>query len=119
MMGYCGGNIDVTHSVTVGAAKCLVADVFLDSFDSATRHGIVSRINHCHAPWFGILMVHFYRITRHIKGNIRHVEEVIGEVFLNDVALVTAANHEVIDTVGARVRLQGLPLLCQTLSHRG
>ena len=32
----------------------------------------------------------------HIKGHIRHVQEVVGEVFFDNVALIPAANYKVV-----------------------
>ena len=34
-----------------------------------------------------------------IESNIGHVKKVIGEVFLDDIAFVTATDHEVVDPV--------------------
>ena len=35
----------------------------------------------------------------HIEGNVRHVQEIIGEIFLDHIALVAAAHDEIVDAV--------------------
>ena len=44
-------------------------------------------------------MVHRHLVLFHVEGDVRHVQEVIGEVFLDQVALVAAADDELGDTV--------------------
>ena len=38
-------------------------------------------------------------IVGHIKSDVGHVQEIIGEVLLDDVTLITAANHEIVDAM--------------------
>ena len=53
------------------------------------------------------------------NGDIGHVQEVVGEIFLDDIALVAAADHEVVDAV-RRVDLHDVPedRLAADLDHR-
>src|SRR3984893_18007127 len=58
-------------------------------------------------------------IGMHVKGHIGGMEEVFGEVFLDDVALVSATDDEVIDAM-LRVNLQNVPenRTAANLDHR-
>lgn len=40
-----------------------------------------------------------HAVGLHVEGDIRHMQKIIGEVFLDDVALVAAADNELIDAV--------------------
>ena len=53
-------------------------------------------------------LVDLHAVGAHIKGHIRHVQEVVGKVLLDQVTLVAAANDEVIDAV-VRVNLHDVP----------
>src|SRR6266567_8997570 len=52
--------------------------------------------------------MHGHLIGMHVKGYIGGMEEVVGEILLDDVSLVATANDEVIDAV-LRVNLQDVP----------
>ena len=58
-------------------------------------------------------------MSRHVERDVRHVQEVVGEVLLDDVALVAAADDEVVDAV-RRVDLHDVPedRLAADLDHR-
>ena len=43
-----------------------------------------------------------------MKGHIAHVQEVIGEILLDHIALVTAADHKLVDAMGA-IDLEDVP----------
>jgi hypothetical protein len=43
--------------------------------------------------------MYLHAVIAHIKGNVRHVQKVIGEVLFDDITLVSTANDEVIDAV--------------------
>jgi hypothetical protein len=48
------------------------------------------------------------RLLCQVDGHVRHVQEVVGEVLLDDVTLVTAADDEVVDAMG-EYELQDVP----------
>ena len=43
-------NINIGNAVTVRQHKRFVADIFPRPFDASARHGVLSRVEHCHAP---------------------------------------------------------------------
>ncbi len=47
-------------------------------------------------------------VVGHVEGDIGHVQEVIREVFLDKVALVTAADNKVVDAMSG-VELENVP----------
>ncbi|MNC31332.1 hypothetical protein D3C75_796490 [compost metagenome] len=44
-------------------------------------------------------VVDMHAVFRHVKGHIGHVQEIVGEVFLDHIALVAQADHEVVDPI--------------------
>ena len=38
-------------------------------------------------------------IGLHIEGDVRHVQEVVGKTFLDDVVLIAATNNEIINAM--------------------
>jgi hypothetical protein len=52
--------------------------------------------------------MHLHAVLTQVEGDVGSVKEVVGEVLLDDVALVTAANYKVCDVVGG-VNLADVP----------
>lgn len=44
----------------------------------------------------------------HVERDIRHVQEIVGEVFLDEVSLIAAADHEIMDPMG-RIHFHDMP----------
>ena len=59
------------------------------------------------------------RVVGHVERDVGHVQEVVREILLDDVALVAAADHEIVDAV-RRVDLHDVPedRLAADLDHR-
>ena len=53
-------------------------------------------------------MMNLHSVQLHMESHIAHVQEVVGEVLLDHIALVAAADHKIIDAVMA-VNLQNVP----------
>jgi len=53
-------------------------------------------------------VVHFHAVAGHIKGHVGHMQEVVGEILLDDIPTVTQADDEVIHAVGG-VHLHDVP----------
>lgn len=88
-------NIDISHPIPVGEAEGLVSDVSSDPLEAPPCHGGVTRINDCHSPWFGMALMNLHGVFLHVESHIGHVEEVVGEVLLDDISLVSGADDEV------------------------
>ena len=63
--------------------------------------------------------MHNGAVVGHVERDIRHVQEIVREIFLDDIALVASADHEIIGAV-RRVELHDVPedRLAADLDHR-
>lgn len=93
-------DIDIAQPVTIGEAERLsVPKVLPDTPQPPPGHGGLAGIDQRHLPWFGLAAVHLHFVGLHVKGHVRHVQEVIGKVLLDDIPFVTAADDEVMDAM--------------------
>jgi len=106
---YRTGHVHVADSVAVGETECVLAlDVFGHPPEAPAGLGFVAGIHQGDAPGFGVALVHLHCVLGHVEGHVRHVQEVVGEVLLDQVALVAAADHEIVNAVGG-VDLHHMP----------
>ena len=63
--------------------------------------------------------MYFHAVFAHIKGDVGHVQKVVGEVLFDDVALVATADDKVVDAV-VGIGLEDVPKdgLAADLDHR-
>ena len=102
-------NIDIAHSIPVGHAKRIfVLQIVRNSFEPSARARIVSGIDQRYPPWLGHALVHLHSVLFHIESDVRHVQEIIREIFLDEISLVSAANNEIVDSV-LRIHFQDVP----------
>jgi hypothetical protein len=76
--------------------------------EATAGHGVLAGVEHGHPPGLGVGLVHLHLVLGHVEGDVRHVEEVVGEVLLDHVAAVAEADDEVVDARG-RVDLEDVP----------
>src|SRR6185369_16067890 len=92
-----------------GEAKCrLVFDIAGDTFETTAGQGVLAGVNERDTPRLRLLLMHNNAVVGHVEGNVRHVQKVVGEVFLDHIALVPAADHEVVCPV-SRIQLHDVP----------
>src|SRR6266550_1470401 len=102
-------NVDIGNAVTIGHAEGLIAvQVLRDSLQTSSSAGRVAGIDQGDAPGFSDRFMHGHLVGVHVERHIRGMQEVVGKILLNDVALVATANDEVIDAV-LGVNLQNVP----------
>ena len=77
-------------------------------FETTTGHDVFARIHQHHLPGLALIVVDLHLIGPHVKGDIRYVQKVIGEIFLDDISLVSQANDEIVDTV-RRIDFKDMP----------
>ena len=77
-------------------------------FQAATGTGSLSSFYKGDIPRLRGLAVHLHAIVCHMKRDIGGVQEVVGKIFLDDVALITQANDEIEDAV-LRIHLENVP----------
>ena len=46
------------------------------------RSSVFAGIDQRDAPRLGLALVHDHRVIRHVEGDVGHVQEVVGEIFL-------------------------------------
>ena len=103
------GDVDVADAVAIGQAEGVVAlNVLGHALEAPTGHGALSSVHQGHTPGFGATLVHVHGVLAHVESDIRHIEKVVGEVLLDLVALVAAADHKIIDSVGG-INLHDVP----------
>ena len=103
------GDVDVTDAIAIGKTKSVFSfDVVCDTPDTSTSHGFFARVHQGYSPGFGLTLMHLHAVLAHVESNVRHVKKVVGKVLLDDVPLVAAANHEVVDAV-VRIGLHDVP----------
>lgn len=103
-----GGDIDVADAVTVGEAEIVTVKVGANALEAPPRHGLFPGVDQGHAPGLRMLFVDLHAVGAQVEGHVGHVQEVVGEVFLDDIALVATADDEVLDAMG-RVELHDVP----------
>src|SRR5205823_346410 len=102
-------NIDIGNAVTVSHTEGLIAiQILRDPLQAPPRAGRVAGIHQRDAPWLRDGLMHRHLVVVHVKCHIGSMQEVVGEILLDDIALVAAADDEVIDAV-LRIDLQDVP----------
>lgn len=104
-----GTDVDVAQAIAVSEAEGVFAlEIVTNALESSAGLGVIAGVDQRDAPGLGVALVYFHVVGGHVEGHIRHVQEVVGEVFLDDVALVTAADDEVVHAMGG-VELEDVP----------
>src|SRR6185312_9751360 len=104
-----GADVDVCDTVTIGHAKRLArSEMLRDPAKAAACASGLTGIDEGNAPWLGDGVVDLHLVVVHVKGDVSGVEEVVGEVLLDDVPLIAAADDEIVDAV-AGVDLHDVP----------
>ncbi len=105
---YSRGNIHVAHTVAVSETEVLQTQEPGCAFQSPARHGGLARVDDRHSPRLGFGLVNLHLVPGNIKCHTRHVQEIVGEVFLDHVPAITGADDEIIDA-GGGVELHHVP----------
>ena len=102
-------DVDIGEAVAVGEAEAVVVlYVVGDTLESAASECGLAGIDERHLPRLGLPFVHGHRVVGHVECHVRHVQKIVREILLDHVALVAAADHEVVDAVRG-VELHDVP----------
>src|SRR5690606_4799514 len=101
-------DVHIAYSVTIGEAEGLLAEILANPLQAAASHCAFTRINQRNAPWLRERIVNFHLVRPHVKRYIGRMEEVVGKVFLDHIAFVTATYYEVVQTI-MRIDLHNMP----------
>ena len=52
--------------------------------------------------------MHLYLVVLHVERDIGHVQKIVGKIFLDEITLVAAADHEVIHAMSG-IALHDMP----------
>jgi len=102
-------NVDIGDAVSVGHTEGLIAvQILRDPLQASSRAGRVAGIDQSDAPGLSDGLMHCHLVAVHVEGHIGGMQEIVGKILLDDVALVAAADDEVVDAV-LGIDLQDVP----------
>src|SRR5258708_3903640 len=82
----------VGDAVSVSHAEGLVTvQILRNPLQASSRAGRVARIDQGDAPRLGYGLMHGHLVAVHVERHIRRMQEVVGKILLDDVALVPTA----------------------------
>ncbi len=112
-------DVDVGEAVAVGETELLLADVREHALEPAAGHRALASVDQRHPPRLGFRAVHLHGAFGQVERHVARVQVVVGEVLLDQVALVAKADDEVLDPVGG-IHLHDVPQhrLAADLHHR-
>ena len=102
------GDVDVGDTVAIGEAERLVAEILPHALDAAARHRLLAGVHQRHPPGLDAVAVGVHGVVVQVERHIGARQDVVAEVLLDHVALVAAADHEIVEAVG-RVDLHDVP----------
>src|SRR5436305_1955808 len=82
------------QAIAVCEAERLVAQVVLHAPEVSASQGVHTCVDQRDAPRLRMSRMHFHAVAAHVERNVRRMKEVVGEVLLDRVPLVTEADHE-------------------------
>ena len=95
-----GADVDIADAITVGEAEALfVLQETTDPSQAAAGLGMFAGVHQGDAPGFGVALEDVDVVGAEIDGEVGVVEQVVGEIFLDQIALVAQADDEVIDAM--------------------
>jgi hypothetical protein len=108
MEGEKRGDVHIAHAIAIGHEECLVADIFAYPPETPAGHRVPSGLDQRDAPRLDGPVVIDDIAGAHVEGRARRAQHIVAKILLDDVALVAAADDEVVDPVCA-VDFQDVP----------
>ena len=109
MKGKLRRDVDVGDAVAIGQAEYLVVfDIAERALHAPTSLRSIAGLDQRDPPRFGGLAMHFHAVFRDMERDVGHVQEVIREIFLDQIAAVAKADDEVVEAEMA-VNLHDVP----------
>jgi len=103
------GDVDVAHSISVSHTEGIFSsNIVRDFLESTASTNTISSIDEGHAPGLGDTLVNLHLILFHVESDVGHMQEIIREVFLDQVAFVPTADYEIVDAVSG-IDLEDMP----------
>ena len=101
-------DVDVADAVAIRHAEGAVFHIIGDPLEPPARHRLFARLHDSNGPAFDAVLQHFQPVVLQVEAAVAVTQEIIREVFLDDVALVPAAHNKLINAVGG-VNLHDVP----------
>src|SRR5262245_15791859 len=101
-------DIHVAHAVAIGQTKCRVVEIIADALEASASHRLLAGIDKRYPPRIARAAVGLDRVIAQIDREIAVTVEEIEEVVLDRVALVTAADHEIVQSM-MRIQFHDVP----------
>src|SRR5690606_39264156 len=101
-------DVDVADAIAVGAAEGFTVEVVAYAADAAARLRLLPGIDQGDLPGLRGTLVNLHGAVRQIEGHVSMMQEIIREVFLDEVTLVPAA-HDEVRMAGGGVQLHDVP----------
>ena len=101
-------HVHIRDAVAVGEAEVLVANIRQDTLQAPPGHRLLAGVHQRHPPRLGLRAMDLHVALRQVEGDVARVQVVVGEVLLDQVALVAEADHELLDPMGG-VDLHDVP----------
>ena len=90
-------NIHTTDAIAVSQHKRFIAHILADPFHTTARHGLQAGIRQRHPPRLGMIAMHHLLVaSTKIERNIRLMQKIMGEIFLDRIPLISQANNKII-----------------------
>lgn len=115
-----GRDVDRGYAVTVSEAEGLCrVDIVADRLQPAAGLGVRPGFHQGDPPRLAPVLVDFQRVLLEVDRDVGGVQEVIGEIFLDQITLVAKADDEIVHPVG-RIDFHDVPKYRHTadLDHR-
>src|SRR6266702_1216330 len=95
-----GLDIDVGEAIAVGHAEGIFPfDIFGDTAETASGARVISGVDQGDAPGLGDGVMNGHLVAGDVEGDVGGMQKIVGEKFLDDVALVPEADDEVVDAL--------------------
>ena len=103
-----GRNIHVSDTIAVGETEGFISEMLAHAPQTATGECTLACVYQCDTPGLSLLAMHLVAVAAHVKRDIAGVEEVVGKIFLDQIALIAAASYKIVDTEIA-IDLENMP----------
>ena len=120
VMGNQGGHVHIRHPIAIGETEAAAIQIGAHTRQATTCLALIPRIHQRHLPGFALALVHLHVVIDvHMERDITGVQEIIGEILLDQIALITAADNKLVNAKMA-INFENVPenRLASYLHHR-
>ena len=93
------GDVYVADAMATVNPEGILLQMRRNALQSSPSLGFVTGIVKRYLPGIGFLLVHIHQVIGDIESNMGHLNELVGEIFLDYIAFLAATDQEVVDSV--------------------